>query len=327
MDELLKEFLTETTEHIEGVENQLVLFERNPTDASLVAGIFRLVHTIKGTSSFLGLTRLPHVAHSAETLIGMLRDGAAPTPRMVSLILAAIDRLKSILHGVDDNGAEPEGDDTDIVNALDAAARGEPEAGGPAVASAEPAQAAPAVQEQAAPEPVVAAASEAAPDAPQPAAAMAEHAPVAAAAPAAPAAAAVSSSGPAAESSDKHGGEGAAGGGGARGGETIRVAVDTIERIMQLVSELVLTRNQLLELTRHREEDAVKAPLQRLSALTTDLQDAVMRARMQPVGRLFSSLPRLIRELCTELTKKSIWSPKAPIPNSTASSSKCCATR
>src|SRR5262249_45473474 len=83
------------------------------------------------------------------------------------------------------------------------------------------------------------------------------------------------------------------GGGGAKGAETIRVAVDTIERIMQLVSELVLNRNQLLELTRNRENDTVKAPLQRLSGLTTDLQDAVMRARMQPVGRLFSGLPRL----------------------------------
>ena len=59
MDELLSEFLTETAEHLEGVETQLVQFERNPTDASLVSSIFRLVHTIKGTSSFLGLTRLP----------------------------------------------------------------------------------------------------------------------------------------------------------------------------------------------------------------------------------------------------------------------------
>ncbi|NJM36191.1 MAG: chemotaxis protein CheA, partial [Rhodomicrobium sp.] len=73
---------------------------------------------------------------------------------------------------------------------------------------------------------------------------------------------------------------------------------------MQLVSELVLNRNQLLEITRNRENDPIKPPLQRLSGLTTDLQDAVMRARMQPVGRLFSSLPRLMRELCTELHKK-----------------------
>ncbi len=73
---------------------------------------------------------------------------------------------------------------------------------------------------------------------------------------------------------------------------------------MLLVSELVLTRNQLLELTRYQEDAVVKQPLQRLSALTSDLQDAVMRARMQPVGRLFTSLPRLMRELSVELKKK-----------------------
>ena len=85
--------------------------------------------------------------------------------------------------------------------------------------------------------------------------------------------------------------------------ETIRVSVDTIERMMQLVSELVLTRNQLLELARHREDDALKTPLQHLSTLTSDLQDAVMRARMQPVGRLYANLPRLVRELSTSLGK------------------------
>jgi len=73
---------------------------------------------------------------------------------------------------------------------------------------------------------------------------------------------------------------------------------------MILVSELVLTRNQLLEITRHQEDATVKVPLQRLSSLTSDLQDAVMRARMQPVGRLFASLPRLVRELSVDLKKK-----------------------
>ena len=73
---------------------------------------------------------------------------------------------------------------------------------------------------------------------------------------------------------------------------------------MLLVSELVLTRNQLLELTRKQSDETIKAPLQRLSGLTSDLQDAVMRARMQPVGRLFGTLPRLVRELAVELGKK-----------------------
>ena len=86
--------------------------------------------------------------------------------------------------------------------------------------------------------------------------------------------------------------------------DTIRVDVSSLERIMVLVSELVLTRNQLLELHRKQEDEAVKAPLQRLSSLTSDLQDSVMRARMQPLGRLFARLPRLVRELANETRKK-----------------------
>jgi two-component system, chemotaxis family, sensor kinase CheA len=88
-----------------------------------------------------------------------------------------------------------------------------------------------------------------------------------------------------------------------RRAETIRVAVGTLERLMLLVSELVLTRNQLLELTKQGEE-TIKAPLQRLSGVTSDLQDAVMLARMQPVGRLFSTLPRLVPGLSVEVGKK-----------------------
>ncbi|MFZ4808339.1 MAG: Hpt domain-containing protein [Hyphomicrobiaceae bacterium] len=120
MDELLRDFLTETSEHIQGAETQLVMFERNPTDASLISSIFRLVHTIKGTSSFLGLNRLQRVAHAAETLLGQMRDGAPPTQRSVSLVLTAIDRIRSIIDAVEQVGGEPDGDDTDVTNAVEA---------------------------------------------------------------------------------------------------------------------------------------------------------------------------------------------------------------
>jgi two-component system, chemotaxis family, sensor kinase CheA len=81
MDELLKDFLTETAEQIEAVGTQLVLLERDPSDAAMIASIFRLVHTIKGTCGFLGLNRLGQLAHAAETLIGRIRHGATPTGR------------------------------------------------------------------------------------------------------------------------------------------------------------------------------------------------------------------------------------------------------
>lgn len=85
---------------------------------------------------------------------------------------------------------------------------------------------------------------------------------------------------------------------------SIRIAVNTVERLMRLVSELVLTRNQLFEITRHASASELALPMQRLSAITTDLQDGVMQVRMQPIDRLFSSLPRLVRELSLELDKK-----------------------
>ena len=254
MDELLNDFLIETAEHIEAAGLQLVLFERDPTDLSIISSIFRLIHTIKGTCGFLGLPRLEHLAHAAEALIGSLRDGAAATPEIVSLVLAAVDRVKFILAELENSAKEPVGDDTELVRALQAQLV-ETEVyeqrmdSPPALRPAEE---------------TVHAASDASAEAIEPSHATAQR----------------------------------------RRPDTIRVAVGTLERIMILVSELVLTRNQLLELTRHQEDETVKAPLQRLSALTSDLQDAVMRARMEPVERLFSRLPRLVRELSVELKKK-----------------------
>ena len=289
MDELLSEFLTESSEHLEGIETQLVQFERDPSDASLVSGIFRLVHTIKGTSSFLGLDRLQAVAHSAETLIGDLRDGSPPTQKTVSLILAAIDRIKSILAEIEVLGTEGEGDDAPLIAELEASVAANMNADG----------ALPPVETQAAsagPEP------DAAPEAD----AEESHALPVMSPPTARSKAPRDAGEDRQKTAERvaRGQQSGGGPNGARSGETIRVAVDTIERIMQLVSELVLNRNQLLEITRNRENDPVKPPLQRLSGLTTDLQDAVMRARMQPVGRLYSSLPRLMRELSSDLRKK-----------------------
>ena len=90
MDDILKDFLAETSDQLDSVAAQLVQFEQEPGDARIIASIFRLVHTIKGTCGFLGLPRLANIAHSAETLLGKLRDGSEPTHDRVSLILAAL---------------------------------------------------------------------------------------------------------------------------------------------------------------------------------------------------------------------------------------------
>ncbi len=91
---------------------------------------------------------------------------------------------------------------------------------------------------------------------------------------------------------------------GGRGGETVRVSVGVLDRLMGIASELVLTRNQLLEVAGLAGDEAVKSSVQNLSGVTSDLQDAVMRVRLQPVERLFATLPRLVRDLSIELGKK-----------------------
>ena len=118
MDDLLREFLTETSESLDTVDNQLVRFEQEPNNAKILDNIFRLVHTIKGTCGFLGLPRLEALAHAAETLMGKFRDGMPVTGQAVTLILTTIDRIKEILGQLEATEAEPEGTDQDLIDEL-----------------------------------------------------------------------------------------------------------------------------------------------------------------------------------------------------------------
>jgi two-component system, chemotaxis family, sensor kinase CheA len=273
MDDLLADFLTETNEGLADLDVALVKLERTPDDSQTLSLIFRLVHTIKGTCGFLGLPRLEHVAHAAENVLGRVRDGVLTvTPDTISLVLMAVDRIKAILAGLAASGAEPAGDDTELVEALNATASGNPlPKSAPAALPTDPVvDQAPRAQQppaQPAPEQVQAAAP---PPAPSP-----QEAPQAASA-GEPIAAA----------------------------QTIRVTVDVLEDLMTLVSELVLTRNQLLQLARTQENSGFTVPLQRLSHITSDLQEGVMKTRMQPIGNAWNKLPRLVRDVAREMDKK-----------------------
>ncbi|MCU0886556.1 MAG: chemotaxis protein CheW [Rubritepida sp.] len=282
MDDLLADFLTETNEGLQSLDGALLQLEREPANKALLSEVFRTVHTIKGTCGFLGLGRLESVAHAAENLLGLWRDGTVSvTPAGISLILSAIDRIREIVAGIEAQGQEPPGEDGPLKAALDAAATGSP----PEMPAAQP--------------PVAVAAAEAAPRRRKRAARRSDAAP-AAALPMEPAPAeAAPSEAPPAEAPA---GESAPGG--ANAPQTIRVAVDVLEDLMVLVSELVLTRNQLLQLARTEENAAFTVPLQRLSQITSDLQDGVMKTRMQPIGNAWSKLPRLVRDLSGELGKR-----------------------
>ncbi|MCE2890535.1 MAG: hybrid sensor histidine kinase/response regulator [Aquidulcibacter sp.] len=337
MDELLGEFITETNEFLETVDTQLVVFEADPTDGNTLNSIFRLVHTIKGTCGFLGLPRLQFVAHAGETLLGKFRDGTlVATPDQVQLVLESIDRIKEILAELEATGAEPEGDDSALIGALELAAEGHP---APSAAPAEVEAAAP----EPTPEPEIVAAPvvEAAPAsstglrwdpdlgrelrpgevslAELEAAFMSatpddEVEPVASVllAPVAAAPVAVELSAPAVERraapemrAIKEDDEDAAAKGGAvSSNQTIRVNVEVLETLMTMVSELVLTRNQLMQMVRNTTDSEFKGPLQRLSAVTAELQDSVMKTRMQPIGSAWKKLPRIVRDAARDLNKK-----------------------
>jgi two-component system chemotaxis sensor kinase CheA len=138
MDELLRDFLTETNESIDVVDVELVRFEHEPNNAKILDNIFRLVHTIKGTCGFLGLPRLEALTHAAEALMGNFRDGASVTSDAVTLILATIDRIKMLLDRLERNQAEEAGDDQDLIvqlTRLASAHRGAPTSAGSAVAA------------------------------------------------------------------------------------------------------------------------------------------------------------------------------------------------
>src|SRR5271167_5009015 len=125
MDDLLNDFLTETAEGLAELDVALVTLERTPDDAATLALIFRLVHTIKGTCGFLGLPRLERVEHAGENVLGKVRDGAlAITPDVISEVLRALDSSKLIIAGLAVTEAEPQGDDSELIAALDRVATG-----------------------------------------------------------------------------------------------------------------------------------------------------------------------------------------------------------
>ncbi len=264
MDDLLADFVTETLESLSELDLALVRLERAPDDQQTLSLIFRLVHTIKGTCGFLGLCRLEKVAHAAETVLDKLRNRALRIDSRGIGLVLAAIDRIRLIVDTLNRGLD-EPDGDDT--ALIAALNDLAEGRGAAPAVPEPTPAEPARAE------------------PIDATAQAERSP------------------PEANQADTSGRS-----------QTIRVGVDMLENLMTLVSELVLTRNQLLQIMRsgQREsgaaqdsrETSLATPMQRLSQLTSDLQEGVMKTRMQPIGTAWNTLPRLVRDLAHDLGKK-----------------------
>ena len=338
MDELIGEFITETSDNLTSLDQGLVALEKNPEDEEILGQVFRVMHTIKGTCGFLGLSRLEHVAHAAENLLGKFRaKEMQPSPEAVTLILQSIDAIKKITDHIANEGSEPEGEDNALVESLSnyiikhSQGIGEvaveitpigidnpivyvahndsppvstlpdplnPQANTPAPVIAVPAApvaapvqaaAAPAVATptpvQAAPAPVVTDSVEA----------LLKAIPVM---PQAPEPAKSNLPAKAPEVAETKNSEVAS------AAQSIRVNLNVLERMMQVVGELVLSRNQLLQIANKFQDADFASSLQHLSYITSELQENVMKTRMQPIGNAWAKFPRLIRDLSIELNKK-----------------------
>ncbi len=432
MDDLLREFLTESNESLSALDMELVQLEQNPNDDSLLGNIFRLVHTIKGTCGFLGLPRLEAVAHAAENVLGRIRDGELTvTPESISLILESLDAIKYLLACLEETEAEPEGDDRNLIDRLNAVAEGKapiagsafggneederfetsvspdfPDGGrdGAGVSPSGPVSAPALIDRLGGPEGVsraveifygkVLADERLAPffegadlgrlRAMQQAfltmalggdqayegrnlreahaslvarglndghfdrvmtalrqtledlgadedlmidvltvaestrsevLGLSDHVPAEAErqretmpreatqvpSPSAPKGGlAIHGDGPV----EGPGQESQEPRESAIANQSIRINVSLVENLMNLVSELVLTRNSLLQMVRDQGENELHVPLQRLSQTTSELQEGIMKTRMQPIGNAWNKLPRIVRDLSIDLGKK-----------------------
>ncbi|KKB96123.1 Chemotaxis protein CheA [Candidatus Arcanobacter lacustris] len=299
MDELIKDFLVEASEAIQKLDTELVILERDPKNQDLLGSIFRIMHTIKGTCGFLGLSRLESLAHAGENILGKIRDHEIEvTPTTISLILESLDVIKVIVAHLEAHGSEPPENDVELIKKLNLAAgmegdgHGDAHAEAPALPDSHP------VVEQlsvVAPVEVVPEVLETKPEAVSNNVAVAKTEEVAHD----PKKDAVDIGLQATQNKEVTADVKAT-----ASSQSVRVSLDILEGLMLMVSELVLTRNQLQQIARSQKDSEFSAPIQRLGHITSELQERVMKTRMQPISNAWTPFPRLVRGLANELGKK-----------------------
>jgi two-component system, chemotaxis family, sensor kinase CheA len=306
-DDIVREFLVESSENLDLLDRELINLEKDPGNRGTLASIFRTIHTIKGTCGFLGFTKLESVAHVGENLLSKLRDGElALSPEMTTALLAMVDAIRQMLASVEAIGNEGERNDQELIQTLTRLLQGSaasPNTESPALPSVTAGEEAsalptvPAISASPAPpsatssiENVVIPQAQTIPSAAEPApkiearpdhAEHTDHAPAPTTESAAPSQARTGAS----ESS-------------------IRVDVTLLDKLMNLVGELVLARNQILQFSNATEDAGLLAPSQRLNLITTELQEGVMKTRMQPIGNIWSKFPRTVRDVATMCGKQ-----------------------
>ncbi|MCA8969787.1 MAG: chemotaxis protein CheW [Planctomycetes bacterium] len=279
MDDLVREFLIESRESLDQLDLTLIELEKQSHDVETLASIFRTVHTIKGTAGFFGFTMLEELTHVGETLLGKLRDeGAEPTPEMISALLELGDALRAILETIENTGAEGAADYGDLAATLERLHAGEDAPEGSPDDSAEPENET--VQEG------VSLGSDAEPGADS------ANAPEDEGSSASNATSVTETASKTAEKTQASVAE-----------TTVRVDVSLLDSLMNQVGELVLARNQILQYTATASDPDFITTTQRLNLITSELQEGVMKTRMQPIGSVWSKFPRVVRDLSRTLQK------------------------
>lgn len=285
MDDVVSEFLVESHENLDRLDTDLLALESNPNAREMLASIFRSIHTIKGTCGFLGFGRLESLTHVGENLLSLLRDGKVGVDsETTTALLALVDATRRMLGNIEKQGSEGPDEFLELKETL---TRLQGEFAKPGKKSA-PAPTSPAPVASAPSPAVVAPASV---PAPAPSAAPAVAA-------ATPAPSTASTTAPAASDAPRAQGEHSV------ADNSIRVDVGQLDKLMNLVGELVLARNQVLQFTTGSSDNGFLATTQRLNLITTELQESVMKTRMQPISNVWSKLPRVVRDLSQSLGKK-----------------------
>jgi two-component system chemotaxis sensor kinase CheA len=281
VNEIIREFLLETHENLGQLDLDLVTLEKEPGERETLARVFRTLHTVKGTAGFLGLPKLQAVAHAGESLLGRLRAAElAFNPESATALLGVVDAIRRVLAALEATRGvgEGSGDYSDLVKTLErltkSASGSKPRL--PAVAP-EPSKPPPAP-----PQPSIVV-----PETPGP--------PAQKLAPAPPQPSIIVPATPL-EPADVRGP--------AVADTSIRVDVGLLDKLMNLVGELVLARNQVVRFGNSQDDPAFLGTVQRLNLLTTELQAGVMKTRMQPVGNVWGKFPRIVRDLAVACGKQ-----------------------
>jgi two-component system chemotaxis sensor kinase CheA len=308
-DEILQGFIEESLEHLADIENDLLTIEEAGAniDEDLVNKVFRAAHSIKGGAGFMGLTAIQGLSHSTENVLGMIRSKKLiPTPEIVNVLLMASDQLQHMIEDVHNSN------DVDIsahVNPLDAIADGtfsQPPVGPEQKNTAQPKPEVtvqpkavePVVEEPEAPEEdfteksVVEEIEDAEETEPEPETEVASTQPPVPEPVAQRQPAAVNTPATAAKQAPP-----------AKAETSLRVHVSLLDSLMNLAGELVLSRNQLLQTIGSDDLRNAEAVGQRIDLITSELQEAIMLTRMQPIGNVFNKFPRVVRDLAKKLNK------------------------